>query len=589
MWNILQNFKKEDGSIIAALKNEFENNDDFFVADEILWKMSKKDFLKKVFILAEYFKKFDEKNIGILLPNSIFAALVIFALYMAKKTPIMLNWTLWEQGFSHCVEISHCQKIVTSEKFLAKISLDFLKKYENNYIFLENLKQEISLKNVFFGMKNTFLKKFPEIKESEIAVVLFTSGTEKLPKMVKLSHKNILENIFYTLKNMEIRTEDTFLSFLPPFHSFGFTIGAILPFVVGLRTFFTPSPMDSQKINDIIKNENITIITATPTFYKMILDLEKSENLKSLEIVIVGSEKCSEKIFEKSEKLTNAKIVEWYGVTEGSPVISVNLRNLQKMWSVGKILENLECKILDLETEKEKNIWEIGEICVSGSSIFSEELHKSEESPFIEIDGKNFYKTGDLGFLDEDNFLYISGRLKRFIKIWWEMISLSMIENILEKKFGNVAVEAKENGENRKIVVFSREKIDTENMNNFLWENNFPKIIKISEHIMIDDFPLLWSGKIDYKVLKNMISFEEKIEKNYDLSDVEMVLKEKIREIVGNENLEISRESRFGKDIILDSIDASELIIFIRKKYNITKNIEIAKIQTFQDLIDIIL
>ncbi|MDD5770209.1 MAG: AMP-binding protein [Candidatus Gracilibacteria bacterium] len=506
-------------TILTLWKKEFcKNKSENFLWDNILGIQNKKDFIIKAYLIANYIKNIKGDYIGIMLPSVGSASLIIIATYLAGKIPVMFNWTLGKESFKHCKDFSKVENILTSKNFYDKVKNNFLEEYnkENTFMFLEDLLKNISLINKIKAFINSKLMLIPNLPET--AVILFTSGSENLPKAVPLTHTNLIENIKGSLGIFELKSDDILLGFLPPFHSFGFTINTIMPLITGLKVVYTPDPNDAKTILEIIKHTSVTAITSTPTFLKMIMELASKDDLRSLKYVVVGAEKCSEEIFKKFSELSpNGIVLEGYGITECSPVVSINPIIGSKPGTVGKIIPNLDCKILDLNSRNEIKIGEQGMIYVSGNSIFNGYLDENIESPFekigIDTEGnghklKLYYKTGDLGFLDKDGFLTITGRLKRFIKIAGEMISLPFIEGILNKKYSNnIAIEALEKDGNVKIVLFTTENIILEEVSKYLRESGVSNLVKISEIKILESLPVLGTGKMDYKVMKNMISF----------------------------------------------------------------------------------
>ncbi len=499
-------------TILSLWKKEFsKNKNEKFLWDNILWMQSKKDFTIKAYLISDYIKSIKWDYVGIMLPAVWSASLLIIATYLAWKTPVMFNWTLGKESFKHCKDFSKVEFILTSSNFYDKVKNDFLEEYNktNTFVYLEDLLKNINLWKKLKALIKSKLMIIPKLPD--IAVMLFTSGSESLPKAVPLTHTNLIENINWALNIFEIKTDDILLGFLPPFHSFGFTINTIMPLITWLRVVYTPDPNDAKTILEIIKHTKITAITSTPTFLKMIMVLAKWDDLQNIRYAIVWAEKCPTEVFEKFRQLSpNWVILEWYWITECSPVLSINPIVWSKPWTVWKIIPNLDCKILNLENMQELKVWEQGMIYVSWSSIFNWYLDTNLENPFEEIDSKKYYKTWDLWFIDSDWFLTITWRLKRFIKIAWEMISLPFVENILLEKYGSdkelkIAIEAIEKDWNAKIVLFSLEHIETEDVNNYLRKRWVSNLVKISENIIIEQIPVLGTGKTDYKVLKKMI------------------------------------------------------------------------------------
>lgn len=495
-------------NILYLWKKEFKKNSkQNFLWDNTFWIQTKADFVLKAYLVSDYIKKIEWDYIGIMIPAVWSASLLIVATMLAWKIPVMFNWTLWRESFKHCKNFSKVEKILTSSVFYDKVKNDYLEEYkqDNVFLFLEDLLKNISLWKKIKALINSKLMILPNFKE--IAVLLFTSWSESLPKAVPLTHINLIENIKWSLNIFEIKSDDILLWFLPPFHSFWFTINTIMPLITWLRIVYTPDPNDAKTILEIIKHTKVTAITSTPTFLKMIMSLAKESDLINLRYVVVWAEKCSLEIFNKFKELSpNWVILEWYWITECSPVISINPIIWSKPWSVWKIIPNLDCKIINIENNLEVKSTEQWMIYISWNSIFSWYLDDSLENPFEEINWKKYYKTGDLWYLDSDWYLYITWRLKRFIKIAWEMISLPFIEWVLNKKYWeNIAIEAKESQEEIKIVLFSLEDIPLFEVQEYLrnfWVSN---LIKISEVRIIKEIPVLWTWKFDYKFLKNMI------------------------------------------------------------------------------------
>ncbi|MFA5916626.1 MAG: AMP-binding protein [Candidatus Gracilibacteria bacterium] len=499
-------------NILTLWKKEFsKNKNENFLWDNILGMQSKKDFIIKAYLIADYIKTIKGDYVGVMLPAVGSASLLIIATYLAGKTPVMFNWTLGKESFKHCKDFSKVEFILTSSNFYDKVKNDFLEEYNksNTFVYLEDLLRNISLGKKIKTLIKSKLMIIPKLQKN--GVILFTSGSESLPKAVPLTHTNLIENIKGSLNIFEIKTDDILLGFLPPFHSFGFTINTIMPLITGLKVVYTPDPNDAKTILEIIKHTKVTTITSTPTFLKMIMALAKGEDLKNIRYVVVGAEKCPKEVFDKFKELSqNGVILEGYGITECSPVLSINPIILSKPGTVGKIIPNLDCKILSLENMQELKVGEQGMIYVSGSSIFNGYLDEKLENPFEEINGKQYYKTGDLGLIDQDGYLSITGRLKRFIKIAGEMISLPFVEGILLEKYGSeeelkVAIEAIEKDGNAKIVLFSIEHIEVDEVNDYLRKRGVSNLVKIAETIIIEKIPVLGTGKTDYKSLKSLI------------------------------------------------------------------------------------
>lgn len=490
-----------------------QDKNEHFAYDKIMGSVSRKDFMLKAYVVSKIIRKeVDSKYVGIMLPALQSTTLLIIATYLAGKTPVMLNWTVGKRVLDHCVADAGLNVILTAKSFHDKVQDLLSDDVKQKCIFFEQKVKEVSLNVKLSGLFSFILKSKPDLKNDDVAVILFTSGSESLPKAVPLTHRNIVANLWGVLEIIKITNQNILLSFLPPFHSFGFTVLSILPLISGLKVAYTPDPTDSREVLKILKHTNANTLLATPTFLKMLLSVSEKDDLKDVILAICGAESLHPSViksfYDKADK--NAKILEGYGITECSPVLTINPMELQKEKSVGVFIKGIDYLIADYNSYKILNQGEEGMIMVRGESIFGGYKDKEIASPFVDINGKTYYKTGDLGRIDEDAFLFITGRLKRFIKIAGEMISLPSIEGALLKKYGSdeevvLAVEGNDAIEPPQIVLFAKSKIDIAEANAYLKESGFPNLVKLNKLIEVEEIPLLGTGKTDYKVLKNNI------------------------------------------------------------------------------------
>lgn len=349
--NILENFKCQR----AHDKNATQSYDVLF------GMQSRKAIALKAFLISDYLKQIPGKQIGIMLPSIGSVGILLLASYLGEKIPVMMNRTHPETAFAHCVKFSKTEKILTSKTFFNKINISRLKKYD--FIFLEDLIKDIPWHRKLKALVKS--RYFPIPKQlDKTAVVLYTSGSEALPKAVPLTHQNVISNLIGALQIMHIQHDERFFCYLPPFHSFGFTVNTIFPLVAGLRSISTPDPNDALTVAKLIAHSKPTLLATTPTFLRNLLNIASSAQLSSLRYVITGGEKCSEQIFKKFKNLIpTAKILEGYGITECSPIISINPIEKQKPQSVGIALGNGKLKIFDLESDQVLKAHQEGMIC----------------------------------------------------------------------------------------------------------------------------------------------------------------------------------------------------------------------------------
>ena len=347
----------------------------------------------------------------------------------------------------------------------------------------------------------------------DTAVILFTSGSEAAPKGVPLTHNNILSNVRAIQSIFKLTKEDVIYSFLPPFHSFGLTTTTILPLMLGLRVAHYPNPTEARKLADGIATWKATLMAGTPTFLEAIIKAAQPGQLDSMKLMATGAEKAPAELFDKVKKLgTGAYLLEGYGITECSPVVSA-CRPGEVPVGVGKPLSGVEIIIIDLEGHQPLKQGERGLILVHGPNVFKGYLGENPPNPFMELKGKRWYNTGDLGYIAEDGSIVISGRLKRFVKIGGEMLSLPAMEAALSDKWPAgeegpvVAVEAVEReGERAIMCMFTSQSIGIEEANAVLREAGFSNIGRITRVENIAAIPLLGTGKTDYQTLKKKLA-----------------------------------------------------------------------------------
>jgi acyl-CoA synthetase (AMP-forming)/AMP-acid ligase II len=502
--NILENF----------ITQFTKNNQEGFAWDATNGSSTRKEFMLKSAVVSRLIKsRVKGKYVGILLPALQTTTLLTIATYMAGKIPVMLNWTVGHKVLSYCAELTHLDVIITASAFQEKIKDQIPEDVSRKLMFLDKEAKKLSLGMKLKGaLMAKFPKQFINTKIPDTAVVLFTSGSETLPKAVALTHKNVITDLWGALQIIDIRVQSIFLSFLPPFHSFGFTVLTILPLLTGVKAAYTPNPTNIKEVIDVLKHTKANNIIVTPTLLKMIMSRSKAEDLESVELVISGAESLHKDVKSNFQQLTNNKpiIIEGYGVTECSPIVCLNPFDTQKLNSVGRFIEGLDAMIIDLDTHKPLEPEKEGMIVVSGPSVFEGYMDDKIESPFVDINGKQFYKTGDLAYQDKDGFVFITGRLKRFIKIGGEMISMPFIEKVLEDEYGEegehvLAVEGCDRAKDPVVILFTTKDLKLADVNKYLRSKGVASIARIRSIEKVEAIPMLGSGKTNYRQLKEKV------------------------------------------------------------------------------------
>lgn len=483
--------------------------------------LSYNDVLVRALILAEKIKKMPGEHVGIMLPASVAASLCILAIQLAGKIPVMINWTVGPRHLDSVLKLSDPKVILSSWSFVDRLEGVDLTPVEDRLLLLEDMRRDIGLKDkiraAFLSKKSTksILKSLnSNIKPEDEAVVLFTSGTESMPKGVPLTHFNILENQRAALKDIELFSDDIFYGILPPFHTFGFSVSCLLPLLAGIRVAFYPDPTEGKALAQGFENWGITIMCAAPTFIRGLFASAMPSQLKTMRMCVSGAERAPPELTEMLNAIGKGDaLVEGYGITECAPVLTMNRPERLKK-GVGQALENVELIVVHPETFEILPANTQGLILARGPNVFSGYLNPGIESPFVEVDGKSWYRTGDLGDLDENGYLTISGRLKRFVKLGGEMISLSSIEDALLQMVPQkgwttagqegpvLAICAKEvENEKAKIYLFTKFPVSIEEVNKALRDAGFSNLIKVTAVQQIEDIPISGTGKVNYRLL----------------------------------------------------------------------------------------
>ena len=474
-------------------------------------------------LLADYIRKQPGEYIGIMLPASVAANACILASQLAGKIPVLINWTVGARHLESVIKVCDPKVILSSWAFVDRLHSADLTPIEDRMVMLEDVRRGFSIKDKLKGLirskrsTKSLLSTFgiQNLKEDSPAAILFTSGTESMPKGVPLSHKNIMTNQRDAFDAIELYSDDVFLGMLPPFHSFGFTITGLLPLLGGLKVAYSPDPTDFKRIAKDFEKWGITIGCGAPTFLKGIFKNARPEQVKTLRYCASGAEKAPPELYQLVANLGKEGILqEGYGITECSPVLTAN-RISEPPIGVGRPMNSVELCIVHQDTYEVLPKGERGLILARGDSIFSGYLNPGLASPFIEVDGKQWYNTGDLGYLDEKNHLTLSGRLKRFIKVGGEMISLASIEDVLLQEALSkhwtaaedgpvLAVSAKEDeGQKPKIFLFTKFPAEVDEVNKTLKAAGFSNIVKISAVFHLMEIPIMGTGKINYRELES--------------------------------------------------------------------------------------
>lgn len=490
------------------------------LASDLSGIITYKKALIAVALLAKNFQKLEGKRVGVMLPATPAVHLTVLALQLAGKTPVMINWTQGPRHLESVVKSSGIQKCLTSWAFIEKLEGVEFGPLDDMTVMLEEMKADFSLFDKLSALWTSYrspraiLSSFQQLHLSadDVAVILYTSGTEADPKGVPLTHKNILSNLTSALQVLELDQSDRMMAILPPFHSFGFTVTGLLPLVTAIPEVAFADPTDGLGVAYSIHKWQATLLAGAPSFLNGIFQSGDPELFKTLRIVVTGAEKAPKSLIAHiQEKAPQAALVEGYGITECSPILSVNSDATQSH-GVGRPIPDVEFLFVHPETHQELPVGERGLLLVRGPNVFHGYLKGTERDPFITIEGKKWYNTGDLGYLDQGGNLVLAGRLKRFTKIGGEMVSLGAIEEAIltaapEQKWPllldgpSVAVISEEGDKKTRLILCCTFESSVREVNKVLLDAGFSNLVRISDIKQVEEIPVMGTGKVNYRAL----------------------------------------------------------------------------------------
>ena len=489
-------------------------------------KMSYRKLLMSARILGNVMKcKINGPTVGILLPNSRAAVVAIFAAASDGYMPAVLNFTIGAETLRHSLKIGNIQVLLTSKKFIEKAGLASLIEElseETRILFMEDLLDDISWQDkAKAAWEVAFCYKSRLSRMNQ--VMLFTSGSESTPKGVILSHRSLLTNIHQISAVISYTAADRLLNPLPIFHSFGLTVGTLLPLLSGLYSYIYPSPLHYRVIPEIVYDKNITVLIGTPTFMSGYARVAHPVDFYSLRYALAGGEKLQPEVCQLWQDKFGIRLLEGYGATEAGPVLAVNTPFFNKRGSVGPLLPGIKSRIAPVD-----GIEEGGSLSVLGPNLMLGYLR--DEIGFERLG--DWYDTGDVVSLDPIEGVTIQARLKRFAKISGEMVSLDQVEGSVdllssEKRHGIISKPDARKGE--KLVLYTTDReMTTERLRAFWRKQGLPMLSLPSQILIEEKLPMLVTGKVDYRTLIAMNEKGKGKSKKRRNSTVEQSIEENI-------------------------------------------------------------
>jgi acyl-[acyl-carrier-protein]-phospholipid O-acyltransferase/long-chain-fatty-acid--[acyl-carrier-protein] ligase len=483
--------------------------------------------------LGRFLRSFPDERIAIVLPASKGSMVANLAVTLAGKVPVNLNFTMGRAANESCCKRAELRVAISASQFMDRVK-DF--PWPQRVLKLEELMPRLKPQILLWWLMSilcpTFallrLLKIPQTGGHKEAVLLFTSGSTGEPKGVVLSHRNIVGNVSQFRDLLDAKRTDAILGSLPFFHSFGCTVTLWYPLIEGVRIVTYPNPLEAAKNANLVEQHKLTLLLATPTFLRSYLRRAEPHQLRSLRLVITGAEKLPLDLAKTFEERFKQRVFEGYGLTETSPVVSVNLPEPEpvkpgeevqpssRLGSVGKMAPGIAAEIREPETERKLSLHEPGMLWLRGPNIFEGYLHDEKRTAEVLRDG--WFKTGDIGRFDEDGFLFIEGRLSRFSKIGGEMVPHESVESKIidllelagrdERALAIVGVQDEAKGE--ALVLLSAVDVDLSQLRDKLRDAGVPNLWIPKTVCRVDTIPVLASGKLDLKTCQELAGSSQK-------------------------------------------------------------------------------
>jgi acyl-[acyl-carrier-protein]-phospholipid O-acyltransferase/long-chain-fatty-acid--[acyl-carrier-protein] ligase len=445
------------------------------------------------------------RAIGVMLPTSNGGVVTVLALMSGGRVPAMINFTAGAANVLGACRAAQVETILTAHAFVEKARLEKLVAAIEPHVrivYLEDIRKTVSFSDKLSGALRA-KKPLVKRKADDWAVILFTSGTEGAPKGVVLSHRNVLANVAQAEARIDFGREDRLFMALPVFHSFGFMGGLVLPLISGVPTYLYPSPLHYRTVPELVYGICATYLFGTDTFLAGYARMANAYDFRSLRYIISGGEPVKESTRRVYLEKFGMRILEGYGVTETSPVLALNTPMFNKFGTVGRLLPEMKARL-----EKVPGVDEGGRLYVMGPNIMLGYL-RADNPGVLEPPAEGWHDTGDIVTIDNEGFIAIKGRAKRFAKIGGEMISLAAVEALATELWPNyvsavLAVPDDRKGE-RLILVTDKRSATRADFQAFARSKHASELMSPSEIIILDKLPLLGSGKPDLVTLQKFV------------------------------------------------------------------------------------
>ena len=466
--------------------------------------------IRAAFVLGRKIAAMTEpgERVGVLLPSSAGVCVTFYGLHAFGRTPVMLNFTSGARNVKAAIKAAGVNKVLSAKRFVDQAKLEDLTdaiETVAEVVWLDDVRKTIGLGDKVFGlMAGLFPKQFrTPVKPDDAGVILFTSGSFGAPKGVFLSQSNLVANCAQVAQHIDLNPNWVVFNPLPTFHCFGLTGGVLLPMLTGMKAFQYPSPLHAKQIVELLPEVKASIVFATDTFLNQWARVAGPDDFRTLEFVVAGAEKVRDETYHLfNTKFRGLKLLEGYGATEAAPVVAVNHPDRNRPGTVGQMLPGMEWRV-----EPVPGIPEGGRLYLRGPNVMAGYLSPDDPETVEPLEG-GWHDTGDIVDVDEDDYVAILGRAKRFAKIGGEMVSLTAVEGLAsavwpESRHAVVAVPDTRKGE-RLVLVTDRTDADVARLAAWAKDHGAPELSVPKKIMRVPEVPVLGTGKTDYVSIQRM-------------------------------------------------------------------------------------
>jgi acyl-[acyl-carrier-protein]-phospholipid O-acyltransferase/long-chain-fatty-acid--[acyl-carrier-protein] ligase len=455
------------------------------------------------------------ETVGVLLPNTNAVIATILAIHSRGAIPAMFNYTIGAKGLISSCETARVKIVFTSRRFVEQANLaetvEIISE-QVRLIYLEDLRERISWRHKLQGLvggrfpKWSYRRLAGRVGADDTAVILFTSGSEGIPKGVALSHRNLLANRAQVTCYLDFTTRDQMLNVLPVFHAFGLTGGVVIPLLSGTRVFMYPTPLHYHIIPELAYDIGATILFGSNTFLAGYARHADQFDFHRMRYVVAGAEKLQEDTRRIWMEKFGIRVLEGYGATETSPVLSVNAPTGCKVGTVGRPLTQVGYYLEPVE-----GITDGGRLVVRGPNIMKGYLYHGGDGRIVPPSasrGQGWYDTGDIADVDEDGFITIRGRAKRFANVGGEMVSLGAIEELVQRLWpeaSHAAVSIADSKKGEQIYLATTQPdAERRDIVDAVKTGGLSEMLVPRQLLVVTQIPQLGSGKADYQAVKEL-------------------------------------------------------------------------------------